>query len=102
MNAVGARVIAISPDSIEQNAGVARDLGISFPILSDIDLKTTDAFRLRHDTKAMSDNEAIPRPATYIYGADGTVEWRSLTDNWRVRPQPDDLLAALAATGHSL
>ncbi len=98
LRAAGARVIAISPDTVEQNAEVVASLGLEFPILSDIDLKATDAFGVRHDEQAMSDNVAIPRPATYIFGNAGTVEWRDLTDNWRIRPRPDDLIAALHAT----
>lgn len=94
----GARVIAISPDTPDQNATVAESLGLSFPILSDADLEATSAFRLRHETSSPSAQKVIPRPATYIVGDDGTVKWRDLTENWRVRPQPDDLLAALQAT----
>lgn len=84
---------------MEQNAVVVEAPGIEFPIVSDLSLETIDAFGFRHETKAMSDNVAIPRSATYIIGADGTVQWRGLTENWRVRPRPDDILRALATTG---
>ena len=89
------RVLAVSPDSVEQNAQVVEWLGLDFAILSDSDLAATNAFGLRHPDGSPAGAD-IPRPATYIL-ADGVVAWRDLTDNWRIRPRPDDLLAALAA-----
>lgn len=41
----------------------------------------------------------ISRPATYVLDADGVVRWRDLTDNFRLRPRPADVLAAIDALG---
>jgi len=92
--ASGTKVLAISPESVEQNDEVVGWLGLDFPILSDGELVATDAFGLRHSGAAPGGGD-IPRPATYIIEG-GTTRWRDLTDNWRIRPRPDDLLAALA------
>lgn len=86
-------VVAVSPDPVQQNAQVVEWLGLEFPVLSDAELAATDAFGLRHADASPYGGD-VPRPATYIL-ADGVVRWRDLTDNWRIRPRPDDLLAAL-------
>lgn len=88
----GARVIAVSPDTPEQSRKVARRFDISYPILSDPDLVLTDALGLRHEGGA-PDGGDVPRPATFIV-RDGRIVWRELTDNWRIRIQAGDLLAA--------
>ncbi|MGH0028935.1 MAG: peroxiredoxin family protein [Myxococcota bacterium] len=87
-----ARIVAVSPDSVEQNRGVAGRLGLGFPILSDPDLALTKELGLLHAGGGPPPDFAdIPRPAVFIV-QDGTVRWRALTDNWRIRVRPDPLL----------
>ncbi len=88
------RIIAVSPDSVAENAGVVRKLGLEYTILSDSDLALTTALGLVHEGGAM-DGGDIPRPATFII-EDGHILWRDLTDNWRVRLRAGDLLDALS------
>jgi peroxiredoxin len=88
-------VIAVSPDTVEQNAGVVADLGLSFPVLSDGDLKLTDALSLRHAGASVEGTD-VPRPATYFVEG-GRVVWVELTENYRIRPRPDQLLARIPA-----
>jgi hypothetical protein len=45
----------------------------------------------------MGEGRDIARPATFICDR-GVVVWRDLTDNWRVRPRPRDILDALGRT----
>jgi peroxiredoxin len=89
----GTRVIAVSPDSVEENRGVAERFDLSFPILSDADLQLTKSLGVLHEGAGM-DGSDIPRPATFIF-QDGVIVWRDLTDNWRIRIQADELLEAL-------
>jgi peroxiredoxin len=93
----GAQIVAISPDDVEQNRQVAEWLGLEFPVLSDRELRATDAFGLRH-SEGSPDGGDIPRPATFLL-EDGVVRWRDLTESWRIRPRPDDLLTALRDLG---
>jgi peroxiredoxin len=65
-------------------------------VLSDPDLTAIDAYGLRHEG-GMPGND-IARPATIIIDGDGNVVWRDITENWRVRPRPDELLEVLART----
>jgi peroxiredoxin len=53
-----------------------------------------DAFGLRHVDGGMEGD--IARPAVLVFDRDGRVVWRHLTDNWRVRVRPDQLLEVLA------
>jgi len=88
----GTQVIAVSPDSVAQNQGVAERFDLSFPILSDENLELTSALGLVHEDGF--NGKDIPRPATFIV-VDGRIVWRDLTDNWRVRIQAGELLEAL-------
>lgn len=83
----------MSPDSEAENRKVAENLGLDFPILSDSGLALTKAMGLVHEKGGMGGHD-IPRPAVFIV-QDGTVRWRALTKNWRVRVRPESLLDAL-------
>src|SRR5262249_11836225 len=82
--AAGVRVIAISPDTLEQNRAVVERFGLEFPILSDPKLAAVDAFGVRHAGAGMEGND-ISRPATFI-ADDGLIRWKNVTDDYRVRP----------------
>ena len=88
--ASGFQVIAISPDTVEENSRVARKMKLDFPILSDGDLTVTKALGLLHEKGGMGGHD-VPRPATFLI-ENGVITWRDLTDNWRVRIQADELL----------
>ncbi len=38
---------------------------------------------------------AIPHPTTYVIDKDGVVHWKMTEVNYRIRPENDDILAAL-------
>ena len=88
--AAGYQVVAVSPDSVEENEQVVRRLGLEFPILSDGDLEVTTAMGILHEGASMEGAD-IPRPATFVVER-GVIRWRDLTDNWRVRIRADELL----------
>lgn len=81
-------------DSVEDNRRVVEKLGLDFPVLSDSDRKTIKAYGLLHEGASI-DGSAIARPATLVIDAEGSVRWRNLTENWRVRVRPDDVIDAL-------
>jgi peroxiredoxin len=94
--AAGVRVMAISPDTVDENRAVVERFGLEFPILSDRELAATGAFGVRHDAAGI-DGADSPRPATFIADA-GVIRWTNVTDDYRVRPRPDDVLAAVHAS----
>jgi peroxiredoxin len=90
------RVAGVVTDPPATNAELAQQAAIEFPILSDPDLRTIDAYGLRH-AGAGPDGADIARPASILVDATGVVRWTDVTDNFRIRPTPADVLAAIDA-----
>jgi len=89
-------VLAVVVDPVEQNAAVVRDVGLGFHVVSDPQLTTIDAYGVRHDR---SGEPPIARPATFLIDPNGVIRWRDVTENFRLRPKPDNILAAIDALG---
>lgn len=85
----------MSVDPVERNAELASSLGLGFRLAADPTLAAIDAYDLRHQDPGM--DAPISRPATFVIDANGVVRWRDLTENFRLRPHPDQVLAALDA-----
>ena len=69
--------------------------GLEYPVLSDTSLEAVRAFGVVHAGGNPLDGGDLARPATFILDRAGRVAWRDLTENWRIRPRPSDLLAEL-------
>ncbi len=93
----GAEIVAVSVDTIEESTRLAAGLGLDFPILSDAERRAIADWGLVHEG-GKPGGGAIARPAVFIVEPDGTISWRSLTENWRVRERPEQLLDVLAQT----
>jgi peroxiredoxin len=91
--ALDTELIAISVDGVEQNKKVADAYSPDVLVLSDPGLTAIDAYGVRHVGGGMDGD--IARPATFIVDREGNIAWRDLTENWRIRPRPDDLLDRL-------
>jgi peroxiredoxin len=88
--------VAVSVDDVERNRRVVEKLGLDFPILSDANGETITDYGLVHSGGGPGGAD-IARPATLIVAADGTIAWRSLTTNWRVRVRPEAVIEAVKA-----
>jgi peroxiredoxin len=100
IQASGAKVVAISADSIANNRRLADRLSLEYPVLSDHSLEVIASYGLDHRGAGVHGSD-IARPATLLVGPDGEVLWRHLPDNWRVRVQPDELMSAIEAVTRS-
>ena len=80
---------------METNAELARDAGLAFPILSDPDFHVIDAYGLRHSSG--HDGHDIALSASVLLDGAGIVRWTFVTPNLRIRPAPDQVLAAIDA-----
>jgi peroxiredoxin len=89
-------ILAVVVDPVEENAKVVRDVGLDYHVLSDPTLTAIDAYGLRHDQPGQP---PIARPASFLIDAGGVIRWRDVTDNFRLRPKPDTILAAIDALG---
>ena len=89
-------MLAISVDTNEESALLAERLGLEFPILSDVQEEVIRTWGLVHEN-GKPGGGAIARPAIFLIEPDGTISWRQLTDDYRVRVRPEDVLEALRA-----
>lgn len=84
----------MSVDPPETSRELAASQGFTFPLVSDPELTLIDAFGVRHDVQ---EGMAIARPAVFVIDADGRIAWRDLTDDWRVRVRPEQVLDVLTS-----
>jgi peroxiredoxin len=83
--------VAISVDAPEVSADLARKAGYTFPILSDRDGAAMRAYDLVHKGAGINGAD-VARPAEFLLDRSGTVRWRNLTEDYRVRARPDEVL----------
>lgn len=112
LEALGAHLIAISPQTAASSRKSQRDNNLNFPILSDPGAKTAEAFGLRFQLpddlievyKSFGSdlprfngvNEwALPMPARYVIGRDGVIEYAEVNPDYSRRPDPSELLPVL-------
>jgi peroxiredoxin len=84
-------LIALSPDGPAKAAELARDMGLSFPVVSDEDLVLTRRFGIAFQAP---ERGPLPVPAVYLVAGDGTVQFQYVHLNYRIRLKAELLLAA--------
>ena len=81
-------VLAVTVSGVEGLAKVKAKTGVTFPVVSDMDGSLMDLFGLRDEgADAMSGGD-VPRAASVLLAAEGTVIWKEEAGNYRVRPKP--------------
>jgi peroxiredoxin len=108
----GALLVAVSPETQRQSDFAIQQHGLPFPLLHDPEAKLAEQFGLvytvpeYHQQYMRSvlvnlpflNGEAswrLPLPATYVIGRDGCVLFAEAHADFRVRPEPEDVLAVL-------
>lgn len=111
--ALGARLIAISPQAPDASQPLVQRLGLAYDVLSDTDQSVIRDYRLqfaldedlrpiyRGFNMALDEHNAdgtwnLPVPATFILDEHGTVRARHVDPNYRDRMTVDAIIAALA------
>jgi peroxiredoxin len=92
----GVKIAAISVDSEEINRAHAREMGFTFPLLSDTDAAVIRLYDVLHRGAGPKGTD-IARPAEFYVNRDGVVRWVNLTENIAVRARPEQALAAIDA-----
>ena len=112
MVALGARLVAVSPQLPDNSLGTAEKNALTFDVLSDVGNVVARRYglvyalphelreALRSNDKALSringdESWELPVPATYVIGEDGRVMLASLHIDYRTRLDPEAILAAL-------
>ena len=89
----------MSTDSVEELQNGRDAHGLQAIMLSDTDLKVTDAFGLRntliHSAPPGDEQEALPVPASILVDRDGKIVWMELAENYQRRSGPEVILAAM-------
>lgn len=111
--AVGAGLVAISPQAAPNSRKSVRDNALTFPILSDPRNEVADAFGLRfklpdylidlyanvfkNDLPGFNGDPSwtLPMPARYVVGQDGRIAYAEVNPDYTRRPDPAELLPAL-------
>ena len=96
VDAVGAQLLALSPDPAEQSQQLARQFRRNYRFLADRDLAVTRLYGLLH-ARGGPEGQDVPRPSTVVIDRDGVVRWLAVTDNYQVRPDARDVVRALRA-----
>jgi peroxiredoxin len=89
----GVRPVAISVDTPDESAMLCRKAGYTFTFLSDPNAEVIRRYDLLHQ-RGGPDGKGIARPAEFLLDASGVVRWRNLTEDFRVRATPEDVLKA--------
>ena len=110
--ALGASLLAISPQTPVNSRKSVRQNGLSFPILSDPHNEVAAAFGLRfhlpdylvelykslkNDLPTFNGDPSwtLPMPAGYVIGQDGMIHYAEVNPDYTRRPEPEDMLPAL-------
>ena len=109
----GATLVAISPMLPDNSLDTAQQNQLAFPVLSDVGNTVAEAFglvfmvdtriqamyleRLGNDLPNLNGDGSftLPLPATYVIGQDGVITYAYVNADYRLRADPEDVLAAL-------
>ncbi len=122
VRAMGAFLVAISPQSQRHNDFTLQQLRLPFPILSDTGAELAEKFGIGYSVPAAQrdyykgilvnipfvnsgsmykdapeSSWRLPLPAVFVVGQDGTIAFSEGHADFRVRPEPSDAMEALAA-----
>lgn len=114
----GALVVGISPQAERQNDFTASQHGVPFPLLTDAGCAVAERFGLVWTVPAYlqkyyrgillnipfvngDESWKLPLPATYVISPEGKVLYAEAHADFRVRPEPEDVLRSLPAFARS-
>lgn len=113
--ALGYQLLAVSPDRPSKLRETVNKNELSYTLLSDSSMTASKALGIAYkvDERVVNryrnngtdfeeftgeDHHLLPVPAVFIIGKDGTVRFHYINPNYRVRLDPDLLLAAARAS----
>jgi peroxiredoxin len=99
---VSTKVIALSSDDppdlqrmVDRVASENDGLMIDYTMLSDPGASVINRYGLFNQDDPRG--RAIPHPTTYVIDMDGVVRWKMTEINYKIRPENEDIMAALEA-----
>jgi peroxiredoxin len=88
---LGVRPVAISVDTPEMSRELCRKAGYTFTFLSDPKAEVIRRYDLLHPGAGVKGQD-IARPAEFLVDSSGVIRWVNLTEDYRVRARPDQLI----------
>lgn len=79
---------------VDRVADENEGLTLNYTLLSDPGAAVINRYGLYNQDDPRG--RAIPHPTTYVIGMDGVIHWKMTEVNYRIRPENEDILAALA------
>ena len=89
----GIRPVAISVDAPELSRGLCQRHGYTYTFLSDPKAEVIRRYDVLHPGAGIKSQD-IARPAEFLLDSSGIIRWKYLTDDFRVRLRPDQILDA--------
>jgi peroxiredoxin len=94
IEAAGGQVVGISYDPVEKLSPYSKRSKITFPLLSDVDSRTIDAYDIR-SKEAPPEESGFARHATFIVDQKGVIRAKLFRLSYQERPAVDALVNAL-------
>src|SRR5437016_4961571 len=112
VNALGARIVALTPQLERYTRNVHKKLGLTFDLLTDLHLKTAEQFGLvftlpdylRDLYKSFGSTldrfhdeseYRLPMPARYIIDQEGVIQAANVNADYTIRPEPSETIREL-------
>ena len=90
------RPVAISVDAPEVSRDLCRKAGYTYTFLSAPKAEVIRRSDLLHAGAGINGQD-IARPAEFLLAASGVVRWVNLTEDYRVRARPEQMIEAAKA-----
>lgn len=91
------RLVALSVDPPEQLAKMQTAAGAGFDFVSDPAGRVLDLLDVRHKGGNPETGGDVAQSASFLIAPDGRILWSRIAENYRVRPQPEEILATVDA-----
>jgi len=96
IEAAGVQVVGLSYDDPVVLKRFSDKAMITFPMLSDPESKTIEAYHIRNEA-AQGKAEGVPNPGTFILDQDGVIRAKIFLEGYRDRHTTDALIEAAKA-----
>ena len=90
------RPVAISVDTPDESRELCRKAGYTFTFLSDPKAEVIRRYDVLHPGAGQNGHD-IARPAEFLLDSAGVIRWVNLTEDFRVRARPEQIIAAAKA-----
>jgi peroxiredoxin len=93
---LGVKPVAISVDTPETSRDLRQKAGYTYTFLSDPRAEIIRRYDLLHRGAGVN-GQNIARPAEFLLDSSGVIRWVNLTQDYRVRARPEQIIEAAKA-----